>query len=268
MPASRDGHRRAGRRTMILGFVVTILCTAITTTGQIISALITSPADSAPAPPSAQVGASVAAPASPVPTSPAAPAPALPAQSALIRIFSSSWIGKQPIVVKGFLDRRGQSGELCAIAAPINRDPNNSRTQRWYVSGPVAQDSHGFWETRIDIDPTETSDLIVGAVLMSSCDIGLINQLLGSYPDDSAGIPAPPRPSTPGNPDDPHLGRFRVPRPVVPPGITEPDGIPEITERVVPRHSEKLDVEQWLDRNGPKLPWATSDPITIAVPHP
>lgn len=174
------------------------------------------------------------------------------------------WIGESLFVVaKGILDRLGHPGELYVTAtAPTKTTPNETRTQRLHTSAPIAVHADGSWETRLEIDPSELRELTVRAVLMPPCDIKSLDNPLcgapsqldsGSHPEDPEDIPTHSGPSTPGNPDNPRLGPSRVPVPVVPPGITGPGGIPQVAEPVVPRHAEKLDAEQWLERDGSKV---------------
>lgn len=285
VPAGRDGHERAG-------LLAAILNGGIAAIGAIAAALIMNPADPAPPQPSELTGPVTVAPSIEA-AAPGAGVPSVRAPQPSIHIESTTISpigGPRSIAVKGSLDRLDLPGELYAVAA-ANEDPtrsghdsgrpntipNDSRIQNIYISLPIAIRPDGKWETSIEIDPTETRKLTVRVFFLPPCDIRpMDNPLCGTHgpldpevhPKPPASIPTQTRPSAPIKPEKPRLDPPGASGPVVPPGITGLGGVPEIAEPVVPRHSEKLDVEQWHERNGPKFPRATSGPTIITVPHP
>lgn len=263
-PAGRDQEEHGGRRILLWA-------AGITATGTLLAAVFGALIGLAKSP------SAVTAPAIGAPTT-TAPGTNLPPEPKLIPMatVSWSWIDESRIVVQGSLDKLGQPGEIYVMGyGPTSTTPNGALTQRRYFWGPVPVRPDGSWAAQLGIDPTATKELTISAFLLPPCDLQSISSPLcdalsranpNSHPESPAPIPIQPVPSTPGNSDKPRLGPSRAPGPVVPPRIHEPGGIPGIGEGVVPRLSERSDVEQWLDRNTPNLAPPAPDPRTIQIP--
>jgi hypothetical protein len=162
--------------------------------------------------------------------------------------------------VKGYVLALLGDNEIHAIAAPANGEPVERsgaggaavahdaptvhEVQRWYVSPPITLNPDGTWETRIDIDPMESRELTVEAIVVPYCYLHHSESKCKHQP-----------PAEPAHQLSPPAAR---PRPQAPTATT-PSPIPQ-NRYPVP---EGVD---WLKIYGAPLGSTTSRPVTVPVP--
>jgi hypothetical protein len=172
------------------------------------------------------------------------------------------------ILVKGYISALGTSGELYVIAAPTNGEPARPAAsaggsnpaaaqpgvQRWYVSGPILINPDGSWEARIDIDPGESRDLSVEAVLMSLCEY--LPKGAPRCQEQARAGPGDPLVTPPPQTSSPNLNQT--------PDTSGPNehGDEQGAHAPAAGHPEAA-IKHSLERNGPQSAKAVSKPTTV-----